>query len=52
MSATIQSEIDGTGQIGGASEADAKRLAAYLKSGSLPVALSVASTELVMPSGG
>ena len=51
-SATIQSEIDGSGQIGGASETEAKRLAAYLKSGSLPVATSVVTTELVMPSGG
>lgn len=51
-SATIQSMIDGPGEITGVDETEAKRLAAYLNSGSLPVALSVASTELVMPSGG
>lgn len=51
-SATIQSMIDGPGEITGVDETEAKRLAAYLNSGSLPVALSVVSTELVMPSGG
>ncbi|MGH2487516.1 MAG: SecDF P1 head subdomain-containing protein [Ktedonobacterales bacterium] len=46
-SATIQSEIDGQGQITGlASEWDAQRLAIFLKDGTLPLDLTV-RTELV-----
>jgi preprotein translocase subunit SecD len=51
-SPTIQSEIDGSGEITGVNETEAKRLAAYLNSGSLSAALSVVTTELFMPSGG
>lgn len=51
-SATIQSEIDGPGQITGTSQAEAKQMAAYLKSGSLPATLTVVSTEMATPSAG
>ena len=51
-SATIQSEIDGTGQITGVNEAEARQMAAYLNSGSLPAVLTVVSSELVTPSAG
>ncbi len=51
-SATIQSEIDGAGQITGGDEASARQVAAYLKSGSLPAVITVVSSELVTPSAG
>jgi len=49
-SATIQSAIDGVGEISGTmSLDDAKRLAAYLKSGPLPVRLVLIADERVTP---
>lgn len=51
-SATIQSEIEGNCQISGMAEADARLLAANLKLGSLPVALTIVSSETVTPSAG
>lgn len=51
-SPTIQSEIDEAGEISGLSEAEARQVANDIKRGALPVALSVVTTELVMPSGG
>ena len=51
-SATIQSEIDNSCQISGMAEAGARQLAAYLKLGSLPAALTVVSSEQVTPSAG
>lgn len=50
-SATIQSEIDATAQISGMNEAEAKQLAADLKSGALPATLTVLTTEQAQPSG-
>ena len=49
-SATIQSEIDGAGQISGVNEAEARQMAAYLNSGSLPAMITVVSSEQVTPS--
>lgn len=51
-SAIIQSEIDGAGQISGVNEAEARQIATYLNSGSLPAILTVVSSELVTPSAG
>lgn len=49
-SATIQSEIDGSGEITGMSSMDqARNVAAYMQYGQLPVALSVLSDQLVEP---
>jgi preprotein translocase subunit SecD len=49
-SATIQSEIDGQGQITGLGSLDAAHtLAAQLKSGPLPLQLTEVSAELVTP---
>lgn len=49
--AVIQSEINGAAQISGMDEVGAKRLAAYLKSGSLPAGLTLVTSAVVMPSG-
>jgi hypothetical protein len=46
----IQEEIDTSGEIGVATADDARRLAAYLESGPLPVLLMVVSNEHVTPS--
>ncbi len=51
-SATIQSEIDNSCQISGMTEPAARQLAANLKLGSLPAALTVVTSELVTPSAG
>jgi preprotein translocase subunit SecD len=52
-SAVIQTEIDGEGKLSGFQTLDeARRLAAYVKFGPLPAALSVASDEQVTPSAG
>jgi preprotein translocase subunit SecD len=51
-SATIQSEIDGAGQITGVNEAEARQVAAYLNSGPLPAMITVVSSEQVAPSAG
>lgn len=51
-SATIQSEIDGSAEITGMTQPEAKQLAAYLKSGVLPATLSVKSSVLVTSSAG
>lgn len=50
-SATIQSEIDNTGQVTGLASMDqARNLAAYMKYGPLPVALTIVSEQRVAPS--
>ena len=49
-SAVITTEIDGPGQITGLSQAEAQHLAADLKSGPLPVAVTLISSELAQPS--
>lgn len=51
-SPTIQSEIDGVGEISGLSEAGVRQVATDLKIGALPVALTVTTTEHVAPTGG
>lgn len=52
MSSVIQSEIEDTGQITVMDENQARRLAAYLMSGSLPATIAVVSTEQAQPSAG